>query len=708
MKRKKVVALLMSLAVTATSASSAFAMSADKYSDVNKDNAAFEYVADVVDKGIMTGESDDTFGLEEAVTRADLVEYMYKMMKEPTANGSLKYSDAVDTDYENALIWADSNKLFDTTADGFFKDSKFDGDTTVTREQAAQILMSMAKDVLKIDVTEGVAKDLDKYSDVANVTYEYEDAMKWAVGNELIGTEEDKLDSQGDFTKEDAAEFISKLLKMVRDDSVETVSKEDAKKVTKKSSNKKSAGATATKNTATTKKTTSKKSANKPAATHEHNWFDKAVAEVGHFVDQVTKDAWTEIIKHDEVGHYEDVITVPEKFHMEERVDVAETGHIETINHPEEGHTENRLVSPAEGYWSVVKHPAEGHFENVLVSPEEGHTETVIVKPEVGHYENVNHPEEFHMETVHHDAVTKTVDHPEEFHMTTVHHPEESHMETVHHDAVTHTIHHEAEGYYKTVHHDAVTHTEIHYICNKCGADMGTTNASVNAHVEYHANLGEAIGYGQREVTVTDKAAYDEQVWVETKAAWDETIVDKEAWDEQVKVVDKEAWDEQVKVVDKEAWTETIVIKEAWDEQVKVVDKEAWVEENVYIVDEPAVTKEVWVVDKEAVYEQKWHIDKEAWQENVWNETKPAVREDVWVVDKEAWVENFWVTDTPGKSTMLKVIDQEAVWGTKWVVDKAAYEDKIEHAAETKKVWVVDKQAHTIKICKGCGKVQGA
>ena len=159
---------------------------------------------------------------------------------------------------------------------------------------------------------------------------------------------------------------------------------------------------------------------------------------------------------------------------------VAETT---MINHPEEGHVENKLVSPAEGYWNVVKHPAEGHFENVLVSPEEGHMETTIVKPEVGHYENVNHPEEFHMETVHHDAVTKTVDHPEEFHMETVHHDEVSHMETVHHDAVTHTIHHEAEGYYKTVHHDAVTHTEIHFVCRQCGADMGTTQESINAHV---------------------------------------------------------------------------------------------------------------------------------------------------------------------------------------------------------------------------------
>ena len=200
---------------------------------------------------------------------------------------------------------------------------------------------------------------------------------------------------------------------------------------------------------------------------------------------------------------------------------VAETT---VINHPEEGHMENKLVSPAEGYWSVVKHPAEGHFENVLVSPEEGHMETTIVKPEVGHYENVNHPEEFHMETVHHDAVTKTVDHPEEFHMETVHHDEVSHMETVHHDAVTHTIHHEAEGYYKTVHHDAETHTELHYFCRQCGADMGTTQASVDSHIAYHENLGESIHYGQKEVTITDKAAYDEQVWVETKAAWDETI----------------------------------------------------------------------------------------------------------------------------------------------------------------------------------------
>lgn len=190
----------------------------------------------------------------------------------------------------------------------------------------------------------------------------------------------------------------------------------------------------------------------------------------------------------------------------------------------------------------------------------------------------VNHPEESHIEIKHHDAVTHTVNHDEEFHYETVNHPEESHMETIHHDAVGHTVHHEAEGYYETVHHDEISHEDYHYFCRNCGADMGDTQESIDAHVLYHTLLGESISYYAKTIKIVDQPAYDEQVWVETKAAWDEYVIDQEAWDEQVKVVDKAAWSEQVKVVDKEAWTETVVDVPAWDEEIKVVDKEAWTE----------------------------------------------------------------------------------------------------------------------------------
>lgn len=194
----------------------------------------------------------------------------------------------------------------------------------------------------------------------------------------------------------------------------------------------------------------------------------------------------------------------------------------------------------------------------------------------VAETKTIHHEEESHYETVHHDAVTHTVEHPEKSHMETINHPEESHIETIHHKEVGHTVHHEAEGYYNTIHHDAVTHTELHYFCRRCGADMGYTQESINAHLLYHENLGESISYYQKEVEIVDQPAYDEQVWVETKAAWDEWVVDQEAWDEQVKVVDKAAWSEQVKVVDKEAWTETIIDKEAYDEKIKVIDKAAY------------------------------------------------------------------------------------------------------------------------------------
>lgn len=190
----------------------------------------------------------------------------------------------------------------------------------------------------------------------------------------------------------------------------------------------------------------------------------------------------------------------------------------------------------------------------------------------------VNHPEESHIEIKHHDAVTHTVNHDEEFHYETVNHPEESHMETVHHEEVGHTVHHDAQTHTEYIEHPEVSHEEVRTICGLCGADMGDTQESLMAHVEYHAERGESISYADKVVKIVDREAWTEEKTVVDKEAWDEYVIDQEAWDEQVKVVDKAAWSEQVKVVDKEAWTETIVDVPAWDEEIKVVDKEAWTE----------------------------------------------------------------------------------------------------------------------------------
>lgn len=92
----------------------------------------------------------------------------------------------------------------------------------------------------------------------------------------------------------------------------------------------------------------------------------------------------------------------------------------------------------------------------------------------------------------------------------------------------TKTVHHDAQ--YKTVHHDAVTHqvwhdavTEEHYICNQCGADITSDpwgHLDAYDHGGYHSSY-VTVKQGYYE-TVTDKAAYDEQVQVSD--AWDETV----------------------------------------------------------------------------------------------------------------------------------------------------------------------------------------
>lgn len=99
--------------------------------------------------------------------------------------------------------------------------------------------------------------------------------------------------------------------------------------------------------------------------------------------------------------------------------------------------------------------------------------------------------------------------------------------------AQTKTVHHDAQ--YKTVHHDAVTHqvwhdavTEEHYICNQCGADITSDpwghidNSLMNGGNcgSYHSTY-VTVKQGYYE-TVTDQAAYDEQVQV--RDAWDETV----------------------------------------------------------------------------------------------------------------------------------------------------------------------------------------
>ena len=182
MKRKTVIALLATMALTTGATATAFAAN---FADVKEGTPVSTYVTDVTDKGLMEGETDTEFGVAEGTTRSDLVQALYKLNLNLPVTGSHEFTDIDGREDAAAIEWADDVGLFDELKDDFFTDNKFEPDKELTREEAAQILYTFAQKVDKMDVSKGVGT-LEGYTDSEDVTVSYEDAMKWVLGNKIF------------------------------------------------------------------------------------------------------------------------------------------------------------------------------------------------------------------------------------------------------------------------------------------------------------------------------------------------------------------------------------------------------------------------------------------------------------------------------------------------------------------------------------------
>ena len=182
MKRKTVIALLATMSLTAGVATTGFAAN---FSDVAKGTPIDTYVTDVTDKGLMEGETDTEFGVAEGTTRSDLVQALYQLNLNLPVTGSHEFTDIAGREDAAAIEWADDVGLFDELKADFFQDNKFEPDKELTREEAAQIIYSFAQKVDKMDMSKGVGS-LEGYTDSAEATVTYTDAMKWVLGNKIF------------------------------------------------------------------------------------------------------------------------------------------------------------------------------------------------------------------------------------------------------------------------------------------------------------------------------------------------------------------------------------------------------------------------------------------------------------------------------------------------------------------------------------------
>ena len=164
-------------------------------------------VAYVYRHDLMSGFSEDTFGPNAALSRAQLCQILYNMEGRPAVTGSGSFSDLADGAwYTDAVTWAASQGIVDGYGGGLFGP-----DDNITREQLASILYRCAQ-ARGDDVSVGEDTNILSYSDAADVAEYAVSAMQWACGAGVItGISESALAPRGEATRAQTAAMLMRF-----------------------------------------------------------------------------------------------------------------------------------------------------------------------------------------------------------------------------------------------------------------------------------------------------------------------------------------------------------------------------------------------------------------------------------------------------------------------------------------------------------------
>ena len=130
-----------------------------------------------VTAGAMSGyDGTDLFGPDDELTRAQMAAVLYNLAGKPEAGAADAFTDLAEGAwYANPVAWAVDQGLFK----GYEGTSLFDPDDSLTREQAAAVLMRWAE-ARGEDVT--ARADLTSFPDASEVSTWATDCLSWAVG----------------------------------------------------------------------------------------------------------------------------------------------------------------------------------------------------------------------------------------------------------------------------------------------------------------------------------------------------------------------------------------------------------------------------------------------------------------------------------------------------------------------------------------------
>lgn len=172
--------------------------------DVIKGQWYYDSISYVVRSGLFSGVKANEFNPKGHMTRAMLVTVLYRLAGEPAA-GASRFTDVASGNwYSSAAAWADELGIVSG-----YSDELFGPQDAITREQMVTILYRYA--TLR-GYAASEAGELSRFVDGAQVSAWAQEAMQWAVSEQLItGKAGSMLDPQGASTRAEVAALLQRF-----------------------------------------------------------------------------------------------------------------------------------------------------------------------------------------------------------------------------------------------------------------------------------------------------------------------------------------------------------------------------------------------------------------------------------------------------------------------------------------------------------------
>lgn len=176
------------------------------FADVKSGDWYYDYVTEMYSKKLMLGVSDTEFAPNDNLTRAMFVTILYRAAGSPAA-GKTNFADvADDTWYTAAIAWAEANNIVNGESE-----TEFVPDGTITREQAAAIMLRYAK--YNSAVTDGESVDINAYSDASQMSDYAADGIRYVVGAGIMnGKTDTTFNPLDNMTRAETAAVIIRAL----------------------------------------------------------------------------------------------------------------------------------------------------------------------------------------------------------------------------------------------------------------------------------------------------------------------------------------------------------------------------------------------------------------------------------------------------------------------------------------------------------------